>query len=194
MNARAFGLIEPMETTMLFANTLHASLCAIHAAAAAEARQDAAPTPTTTMQHDGPVTIYEHTGPLGYRRTEARALRVLVRPYAQHSAGVEIRFIPKGGRREREYTETTHATTVILAGHGHPEPPSPWNAPKDHGAYVTQQAHERSTLASDFAAVLAATVADGARVLLDLRGHDPSRPLTPDEERAWAAWANSATR
>jgi hypothetical protein len=152
-----------------------------------------APAPLTNATFPGPATLY-FQGDLGmaYRKLEARDVELFVRPYAQYSAAVRVRFIPKGARHPREMWLTYGPKLVILAGHGHPEPNGMWTAPESSSTGVTTQMSRHAAFSDEWEKeardMLAAYVArSGARVLADFHGYDAHRRMTEAELAAWDA-------
>jgi NADH:ubiquinone oxidoreductase subunit len=67
------------------------------------------------------VTIYKKSEfGMGHNSYEASAYFAQSRPYAQFRNAFEVTFIPKGAQKLRHYYETSHPSTLILEGWGHP--------------------------------------------------------------------------
>lgn len=108
---------------------------------------------------------------LGYSRIEAKWVTVDIEKSAQSVRGVSIRFVPRGKQSERNYRETSRATTVVLRGHGHPEVPH--TVGTGPGPLFDDKWHK------EFARFLEEyRQQPGVEVLLDLREYD-SELLTP---------------
>lgn len=56
------------------------------------------------------------------QKIEVRRGSVEVKPYAQHTDAVHVKFVPKGGRRLRGFVKSYKPFVMIVKGHGHPEP------------------------------------------------------------------------
>ena len=70
----------------------------------------------------GKATIYTQ-GMLGnVVKIEARQVIVERVMHAQYLNAVQVRFVPKGARKERVIVETYVSHMLILEGHGHPDP------------------------------------------------------------------------
>jgi hypothetical protein len=70
-------------------------------------------------------TIYT-TGELmgNVQKVEVRRGDVEVKPYAQFSDAVHVKYVPKGARRQRGFVKSFKPFVLILEGHGHPDPDS----------------------------------------------------------------------
>jgi hypothetical protein len=111
------------------------------------------------------------------RKIECRTLTIEVGPYAQHENGITVRFLQKGKRNERQFSQSYRADVVVLDGHGHMEPDGAF-LPENISAtpsVVVQRGRYMSCdprWQGDFDAKLAAYLdASKATVAADLRGH-----------------------
>lgn len=109
---------------------------------------------------------------MGYRAYRVRNLTITYRRYAQYENAVELRFIPKGKRRERVIMETYKPTTVVVEGWDAPlydvspfDRTGPMTAKSRHTAFSEGWGEE-------FENWLAA---EGIDPSLDLRGHNSYR-------------------
>src|SRR2546429_116533 len=66
----------------------------------------------------------------GYHRVETREATWEVIPYAQYRSAIRIDFIRRGKRKRETCILTSRPRAVILAGLGHPDPPSMYGLPK----------------------------------------------------------------
>lgn len=125
------------------------------------------------------VTIYRKSEfGLGYTKVECRKFGFEHRKYAQYDGAIHVAFVPKGKRRVRGFVETSYPSCVVLDGHGHPDPDSPWTAwgSSETGCEVRQSRHMSFDPAWDkeFNAKMAEYLAEsGATVVLDTRENDP---------------------
>ena len=74
---------------------------------------------------DRKVTIYSSQAhPLGFivgiMPIEAKWVEVRCIPYAQYEDAYQVRYLPRGGRKEKEFHESGDMNLVILLGWGHP--------------------------------------------------------------------------
>jgi hypothetical protein len=141
------------------------------------------------------VTLYvESEFGFGYRKIECRTLTVEIRKYAQYEAAVDLCFVPKGKRKERQVIEAYKPSAVILSGFGHPEPPDAFTKAvtttnADGTEVTTSQSRGLSNdpmYANEFGKMLAEYLKDtkklhfsgalpgpnGSYVLRDFRGHN----------------------
>lgn len=70
------------------------------------------------------VTIYTSTG-MGITKMEGTIISIGRRPYAQYDQAPFVTFVPKGKRKPQGVIATAYPYLVVLAGHGHIDPPSP---------------------------------------------------------------------
>jgi hypothetical protein len=67
------------------------------------------------------VTIYKKPDfGFGHVGHEASAYYLQSRPWAQYRHAFEVTFLPKGAKNMRRYIETSHPSTLIIEGWGHP--------------------------------------------------------------------------
>lgn len=126
------------------------------------------------------ITLYRRSM-LGYTKFECTKWGHAVRKYAQYESAVEVRFVPKRKRKPRYFMETSHPSTIILEGHGHPDPDSAWGTPEvtENGTVVRSARHSGFSPEWDneFNAKIDRYLAEsGAKVLLDLREHNAMAP------------------
>jgi len=126
------------------------------------------------------VTLY-FMGGLGYSKIEASSVSLALIAYAQYASAVEVKFVPKGARKERGFVQTFQPSLIVLDGWGHPDPDGIWDesTKREGDGYSTVQAKYRSCdprWASDFGTKLAGYLeSSGAHVLADYRGHNAMR-------------------
>lgn len=148
-------------------------------AASAPAEHDSAKaSPSGVRNQQGPqsleaskVTLYV-LGAFGTRRIEASHVKVWTGRYAQFEAAVFVEYVPKGGRRAREFVETDQPRLLVLDGYRHPDERDRLNRDGSGNPRVrlTSCAPEWTHgFDRDFAPYLADL---GARVLADYRRHD----------------------
>lgn len=130
-------------------------------------------TNTASDTRNAPITLARATvltrGPFGYSVTLVRDLTVTIRPYAQYSHAVEIRFTEKGKRKAGGLMETYRPGAVILEGHHEIKLESAMDD-LGGGCSMTRYASFDSRYDSDFARWLDASKLTVAR---DFRGHNP---------------------
>lgn len=67
-------------------------------------------------------TIYTTSELMGnIVKTEVRKGEVEIKPYAQYSKAVHVRYVPNGKRKKRGFVKSHEPFVLILEGHGHPE-------------------------------------------------------------------------
>lgn len=92
------------------------------------------------------VTIYKRGEfGMGHGRIEASAYFLQSRPWAQYKHAFEVTYLPKGAKKMRHFIETSHPTTLILEGWGHP--PSfveMMTTPVSSGSVVTSRSRHLS--------------------------------------------------
>lgn len=59
----------------------------------------------------------------GWVRAECSGVTIIVKPYAQHAQAEEVRYIPRGARKQRGFVHAGgDGRFVIVDGWGHPAP------------------------------------------------------------------------
>ncbi len=71
------------------------------------------------------------------QKLEARSASVEVKPYAQHRDAVHVRYIKKGGRKERGFVKGYQPRVYIVEGWNQPEPASMFNQVEEMDSGVT---------------------------------------------------------
>lgn len=136
------------------------------------------------------VTVYVHgaTGSfLGYQSFQASRVMLQELRYSGYNRAILVRAVPRGKRNERSYIETTHASTVVVDGWNHPDLPSPFAS---HGRGRHPAFDEGWD--NDFAVWLDALVQSSeAKILADLRGHDPEPAVRTPRPAAECSGATS---
>ena len=152
------------------------------------------------MNHIGKATLYIR-GAISMLKVEVRNVSSLTRPYAQYRSAVSVRWTPKGKRNERSTVETTFASILVLDGWGHPEPMGMWDESKTvthENGITTGRARYSSCdpkCQSDFDTMIADHITKtGAKVLLDLRGHNPHREMSEAEQAEWERVGDKSIR
>jgi hypothetical protein len=123
------------------------------------------------------VTIYKKSEfGMGHNSYEASAYFAQSRPYAQFKNAFEIFFIPKGAQKMRHFYETSHPSTLIIEGWGHPSGKDlvqTFTTPINKGSVVTSVSRHLSHSPEwdkDFAAGIDPYIkSHKAKVVLDLR-------------------------
>lgn len=106
--------------------TFRTRLAAAKAAAATKGASTM-PSKLASAVYDRPVTVYLRGEFLGnVHRIECRSLKVTIRPYAQYESAIHLEWIGKGQRRARGTVLSYSPWGLVLDGHGHPAPDSPW--------------------------------------------------------------------
>ena len=134
-------------------------------------------TNTASDTRNAPITLARATlltrGPFGYSVMLVRDLTVTIRPYAQYSHAVEIRFTEKGKRKASGFMETYKPGLVVLEGHVEVKLESAMeHCAGSPGVTCSRTRYESydSRYDSDFARWLDASKLTVAR---DFRGHNP---------------------
>ena len=70
-------------------------------------------------------------------KIEARGASVEVKPYAQHRNAVHVRYIKKGGRKERGFVKSYQPRVWIVEGWNQPTPASMFNQSETLDSGVT---------------------------------------------------------
>lgn len=74
----------------------------------------------------------------GWVREECLGVTVTVKPYAQHAQAEEVRYVPRGARKQRAFVHAGgDGRFVIVEGWGHPEPRDA-SDPTDDGGTITR--------------------------------------------------------
>lgn len=138
--------------------------------AEAEAEKREAPVPLVA----GDCTLYTRGG-FGYRRTLVRALSITTQRYAQYERALRVEYLEKGKRKRRAYMLSYDPGLVVLAGHDHPETPSPMTEPETVAGGLVVQSTRRTCFDegwdTEFSAWLASYCQrSGAQLLGDYRG------------------------
>lgn len=126
------------------------------------------------------ITLYRRTM-LGYTKVECTKWSHAVRKYAQYESAVEVRFVPVRKRKPRYFMETSHPSTIILEGHGHPDPDSAWGEAEVSENGVVSHTARHSGFSpewdNEFNTKIDRYLAESsAKVLLDLRKHNSLTP------------------
>lgn len=114
---------------------------------------------------------------MGYHRTECKWLRVGIGKYAQYSSAVHISFLEKGKRKPRGFVQSYKPNAVVAAGHGLPEPPSPFTAPVDGGNGVSVSRSRHSSFGEGWKAEFDADILPALNVILNFEGHNSHENL-----------------
>lgn len=135
------------------------------------------------------VTLYFRGETMGnIHKIEARAFSTRLRPWAQFSSSVEVRFLKKGARRVLGFIQSYQPSLVILDGWGHPDPaPIFGPAVQRNGVEISRGRHSACSpeWSTEFDAMLAAHVAEkGAKILHDFRGHNSYGVIPADVAEA----------
>ncbi len=78
---------------------------------------------STTMEK---ITIYSGGGMFGIHKTEAKLIAHGKKPLAQYTDAPFVHFIEKGKRTPKGIQMGYNPFILILKGHGHPDPDSPF--------------------------------------------------------------------
>lgn len=133
----------------------------------------------------GKSTIYFQGG-YGMVKLEVRSVEFIERPYAQYSAAYEIRFVKKGARKQVGTVVCDHPSHLIVEGWDHPEVDSAFGAAveTENGTTVAMGRYSSCDprWLSDFDAKINPYLErTGAKVVLDIRGHNPHRSRATGE-------------
>ena len=115
----------------------------------------------------------------GYDRVEACNLTWRFEKYAQFPNAARVEYTVRG-KRKRQATMITTVPLVVLDGWGHPDPPPKLGPPEPTAGNLTVQTTRRLSCdpewQNEFDAFLYGYLKGSkARVLLDLRKHDPEK-------------------
>jgi len=123
-------------------------------------------------------TLYLADDLWSYDRIEVSGLTWRFQKYAQFPNAVRLEYTVRGKRKPQAAMITT-IPVVVLDGWGHPVPPPKFGPPSGGKAYTTQTTRRRSCDPEwhhEFDAFLYGYLKGSkARVLLDLRKHDPMK-------------------
>jgi hypothetical protein len=115
----------------------------------------------------------------GYDRVEARNLTWRFENYAQFPNAVRVEYTIRG-KRKRQTAMITTVPLIVLEGWDHPDPPLKLGSPEPTAGNLTVQSTRRLSCdpewQNEFDAFLYGYLKGSkARVLLDLRKHDPTK-------------------
>jgi hypothetical protein len=118
-----------------------------------------------------PVTVYVNSEFGGnINKIEGTVMRYGNEKYAQYDNGAFVAMVPKGKRNGIMYQRQSHATLLILVGHGHPEPASMFSDPviSDNGVAVSQSRYSSfdEGWVNDFDAMIDKYIAEKNPVIL----------------------------
>jgi hypothetical protein len=124
------------------------------------------------------VTIYSQKGGGPYHAWEASSYSFRRREWAQYRKAVEVHFVPRGARKDRQFVDThSPLTFLILKGWGHPSgPPTSINIPGSPGIQVSRWKYLNTDprWSKDFDQFIEQYIkASGAKVIVDYRGQSP---------------------
>jgi hypothetical protein len=117
----------------------------------------------------------------GYGRVEACNLTWRFEKYAQFPNAARVEYTVRG-KRKRQTAMITTVPLVVLDGWGHPDPPAKFGPPEPTAGNLTAQSTRRLSCdpewQNEFDAFLYGYLEGSkARVLLDLRKHDPEKVI-----------------
>lgn len=129
------------------------------------------PTPETASFTN--VTLYL-AGGFGVNRIECRTLSVRVGRYAQYDVATHLTYVPKGKRKEVGTVLANNPWGLVVEGHGHLNPDSPFGSTVDRGDGVSSQCTRYSCFDSRYrtefdASWMAYVAAKSPTVLRDFR-------------------------
>lgn len=88
-------------------------------------------------------TLYT-TSAFGLVKTEVNTISVAEKPYAQYTAALEHRYVPKGKRKPCGFVKGYKPYTVVVLGHGHPNPADPFTPVKNEGGIKVSKSRASS--------------------------------------------------
>jgi len=80
---------------------------------------------------------------MAINKTEVRGLEMETKPFAQYPEALWITFIPKGKRKARRIVRRPQQYTLVLLGHGHPDPGDMYGPPSTPDENGTTTRHSR---------------------------------------------------
>lgn len=127
----------------------------------------------------GKATLYFQGG-YGMVKIEVRSVEFAERAYAQYSAAYEIKWVKRGARKTSGVVVTDHPSYLIIEGWDHPEVDAAFGPEVESSPGVSVSKGRYSSCdprwTSDFDAKINPYIErTGAKVVLDLRGHDPHK-------------------
>ncbi len=117
------------------------------------------------------ITIYT-SSIFGVRKAEGTLLRIGKKDYAQYRDCPYVHFIPKGKRKPDGVMGTYQPYIVVLKGHGHPDPQSPFTEPKRSESGLIVRTTRMSCYHDDYKIEfdeMIKPIVEKAEVLMDVR-------------------------
>lgn len=122
-------------------------------------------------------TIYRKGGMGNIVRTVVKHCEVESGNYAQYNSALFVTYRESRQRRDRQFTETSFPSLLILEGTDTPEPDSMWGSTKTDGDVTTQRSRYMSCdprWQGDFDAMIDAKITAGeVKVVFDGRKNNP---------------------
>lgn len=124
----------------------------------------------------GPATLYQR-GAFGYRGILVRSFNARTERYAQYESALRAEWVVKGKRKREAYMLTYDPGLVVLAGHEHPQTPSPMTPLERAAGGLLVQSSRRTCFdpgwETEFDAWLTEYLEQsGAQLVGDYRGFD----------------------